>query len=203
MKLRSALIGAALIIGLACLAALPAAEAQAPPAVGGDDAFDVDPVHSTIIFGISHMGVGYFYGRFNSPYGTFYIDPDEPSKSSFDITVDTDNVDTHNGRRDGHLKSADFFNAREFPKITFKSTEVKNAGKDKYRVTGELSIHGVTKPVTVEIEHLGTAEVEGRGRMAGFRTGFTLSRSDYGVDYMPGALGDEVTLLIGVEGKGK
>ena len=200
MKIRTILVAVILLGGLAWLAMLPAAQAQPNPAAGGGaNTFKVDPVHSTIIFGIGHMGVGYFYGRINGPTGEFHLDPDNPSNCSFEISAKAENVDTNNGRRDGHIKSADFINARQFPDITFKSTAVKKAGTSSYRVTGDMTVHGVTKSITIEIEHLGTRETR-RGHLAGFKTTFTISRSAFGVDFMPQGLGDEVTLMVGIEG---
>ncbi len=201
MKIRAILVAVILLGGLALLATLPAAQAQPnPTAGGGANTFKVDPVHSTIIFGIGHLGVGYFYGRINSPFGEFHLDPDNPSNCSFEISAKAENVDTHSGRRDGHIKSADFLNARQFPEISFKSTAVKKAGTNSYRVTGDMTVHGVTKSITIEIEHLGTRQTQ-MGYRAGFKTTLTISRSDFGVDFMPQGLGDEVTLMIGIEGK--
>ncbi len=201
MKIRTILVAVILLGGLALLATLPAAQAQPNPAAGGGaNTFKVDPVHSTIIFGIGHMGVGYFYGRFNGATGEFHLDPDNPSNCSFEISAKAENVDTHNGRRDGHIKSADFLNARQFPEISFKSTAVKKAGTNTYRVTGDLTAHGVTRPITIEIEHLGTRQTQ-MGYRAGFKTTLTISRSDFGVDFMPQGLGDKVTLMVGIEGK--
>ncbi len=203
MRIRTVAVAVALLGGLAWLATLPTVQAQMEPGPRTDAAtFKVDPVHSSIIFGISHMGVGYFYGRFNSPYGEFHLDPDDPSKCTFEVGVKAEKVDTNNGRRDGHIKSADFLNAKQFPEITFKSTSVKKAGTSTYEVTGDLTAHGVTKPVTVQIEHLGTRETE-RGHLAGFRTTFTISRSAFDISYMPQGLGDEVTLMVGIEGRKK
>ena len=144
--------------------------------------------------------MGYFYGRINAPFGEFSFDPKDPSSATFNIEAFTDKLDTANGKRDGHLKSADFFNAKQFPRITFKSTEVRKADGNKYRVSGTLTLHGVTKPLTIELEHIGSAETR-RGDMAGFRSTFTINRSDYGIDYMPKGLGEEVTIMIGIEGK--
>ncbi len=200
MKIRTILVAIILVGGLAWLAMLPAAQAQPNPAAGGGgDTFKVDPVHSTIIFGIGHMGVGYFYGRINGPVGEFHLDPDNPSNCSFEISAKAENVDTNNDGRNRHIKSADFLNAKQFPEISFKSTAVKRAGTNSYSVTGDLTAHGVTKSINIEIDHLGTRKTR-RGHLAGFKTTFAISRSEFGVNYMPQGLGDEVTLMIGIEG---
>ena len=91
-----------------------------------------------MIFRIKHKDLAYFYGRFNGLGGQFSFDPDDPGNASFDIEVETANVDTNNGKRDGHLKSGDFFNAKEFPKIRFHSTKVTPGSGNSYRVTGNL-----------------------------------------------------------------
>ena len=206
MKARMVIVSVVVLVSMGWLATFSPAGAQAdrkadrpaePP-----ERYDVDPVHSTLVFGITHLGVSYFYGRFNSPYGEFQFDPDNLSGSSFEIVASADKVDTNNPRRDGHLKSGDFFNARQFPTITFKSTQVTKAGDNTYKVAGDLTLHGVTKPITIELEHIGTRDTP-RGHLCGFRTTFTIKRSDFGMTFMLGDLGDEVTLMIGIEGTKK
>ena len=95
------------------------------PAFGAADNYKVDPVHSTSAFRIKHAGAPPFWGRFNEPNGTFMLDEADPTKSTFTIELKADNVDTANAKRDAHLKSPDFFNAKQYPAITFKSTSVK------------------------------------------------------------------------------
>jgi polyisoprenoid-binding protein YceI len=206
MRTRTFVHSALALGALGSAAVMTSAPAQTPaqptmPAPSRGAAYDVDPVHSAIVFGITHMGAGYFYGRFNEPAGTFSFNADDPSTASFDIKLLADRVDTGNGKRDGHLKSADFFNAKQFPDITFKSTSVKKQGKG-FQVAGNLTLHGVTKPVTAELEHIGSKTTE-RGAKCGFRGSFKIKRSDFGITFMPDGLGDEVTVLIGLEGSGK
>jgi polyisoprenoid-binding protein YceI len=155
----------------------------------------VDPVHSTIIFRISHLNAGVVYGRFNDPTGTITLG-DNPS---LNVEVKTDNIDTHNQKRDDHLRSPDFFNNKEFPTISFKSTSFKSSGENKYEVTGDLTLHGVTKPVTVTLEKLGTGKDPSGGTRVGFETIFTIKRSDFGMNFMPGGVGDEVKLMVALE----
>ena len=174
--------------------------APAPSAAG--ESFKVDPVHSAIIFGIKHLGASYFYGRINGPEGTFHFNPDDVSACSFDIKAKAQNIDTDNGMRDSDLKSENFFSAKQFPEISFKSTTVKKQGKDTYQVAGNLALHGVTKPITIDLEHVGTKDHPKFGHRCGFRTTFTIKRSDFGMTFMlPDDLGDEVMLIIGFEGK--
>ena len=197
---RIALVTVLILAGLATLTIFPVAQAQTTS--GSVDAvaeFDVDPVHSSVIFGINHFGVSTFYGRINNPQGDFQIDPANPAESSFQISAKTENVDTNSGDRDNHLKSGDFFDAKQFADITFRSTAVDRSGKNTYNVTGDLTLHGVTKSINIVIEHIGTKTTR-RGTRSGFTANFTIKRSDFGMGFMLGALGDDVTLMIGIEG---
>jgi polyisoprenoid-binding protein YceI len=161
------------------------------------ETYKIDAVHSQVIFRIGHLGVSKIFGRFNTTEGTFVTD-DDPSKISFEATVSVDSLDTGNPQRDKHLKSPDFFNAKQFPEITFKSTSVAKSG-DTYQITGDLTLHGVTKSITVPMTKIGEAKTMA-GERAGFGTEFTVKRSDYGMNFMPGAVGDDVELLINLEG---
>jgi len=165
------------------------------------ETFAIDGVHSAVIFRIRHVGVAPFYGRFNTIGGTFVRDDAEPANNRFDITVQTESVDTANASRDRHLKSPDFFNAREHPEISFKSTKVTRNDDGSLDVTGDLSLHGVTKPVTAKLEWIGKGETP-QGYKTGADVRLTIKRSDFGMTkYLEGGLGDEVTLMIGLEGK--
>ena len=198
MNARTMLLLIGLVGGLSVLAPRPAADAEAAT-VQAPGTYSVDPVHSTVIFRIKHFGVSYFYGRFNSPTGHFTFDPEKPAESSFEITVKTANVDTHSPRRDGHLKSGDFFNAKQFPEITFKSTSVKKGRGDTLQVTGDLGLHGQTRQITIDLHHVGSRDTR-KGQLCGFETTFTIKRSDFGMTFMLEGVGDEVTLMIGLEG---
>jgi polyisoprenoid-binding protein YceI len=162
------------------------------------DNYKIDAVHSFVIFRIKHLDVSYTYGRFNEPTGTIAFDAADPTKSSINLEIKTENVDTHNERRDAHLKRPDFFDAKQFPLITFKSTEVKAAGENKFDVTGDLSLHGVTKSITVTLEKTGEAQTQ-MGYRIGFESTVDLKRSDYGMTGMIPAAGDDVKLRISLE----
>jgi polyisoprenoid-binding protein YceI len=164
------------------------------------ETFAVDTAHSSVVFGVKHMNVSNFYGRFNRMTGTFTLDDADAAGSAIEITIETESIDTANEKRDAHLKSADFFNSREFSKITFKSTKVESAGAEKFKVTGDLNLHGVTKSITVDVERTGKGS-DGRGGVrCGIETRFTIKRSDYGMDYMLNGVGDEVSLIVSLEG---
>src|SRR6266446_10101983 len=115
------------------------------------DTFKVDPVHSFVLFSVQHLGVTNTYGRFNDISGTVVFDKDNLSKSSVELSVPVESLDTHNSIRDKSLKSPDFFDAKQFPAMTFKSTKVEGTG-DTLKVSGDLTIHGVTKPMTVDFK---------------------------------------------------
>ena len=167
-------------------------------AVQAADTFKIDPVHSSVVFSVTHFGTN-FYGRFNDVKGTVVFDQADPSKSSVDLTIPVESVDTKNEKRDQHLKNADFFNAKQFPVMTFKSTKVEGSG-DTYKVTGDLTLHGVTKPLTLEIKKGGEAKgMEGEIRGGG-ETKFAIKRSDYGMNFMQGPLGDEINIVVSLEG---
>jgi polyisoprenoid-binding protein YceI len=166
------------------------------------DNYAVDGVHSSVSFKIQHMGISQVHGRFNKFDGTFAIDKAEPGKSAFTFSIKADSVDTGNEGRDKHLRSPDFFDSKQYADITFKSTSVK-AAKDGYEVEGELTMHGKTKKTKFVLQ--GGKEVDFQGmKKTGFITDVTIKRSDFGmVDKMPGALGDEVYVSIGLEGTRK
>jgi len=163
------------------------------------DTFKIDPVHSSIVFSIKHLGVTDFYGRFNDLSGQVVFDKADPAKSSVELTIPVESIDTHYAKRDQHLKSPDFFNAKQFPAIVFKSKSVEGSGEN-YKVTGDLNLHGVTKPLTLEIKR----GPDGKGPEGEIRGGgetrFTIKRSDFGMNFMQGALGDEVTVLLILQG---
>jgi polyisoprenoid-binding protein YceI len=197
----SAALGA-LTLAFVPLQAKPAAKAQdaAPAAADASGTYTIDATHSSAIFRVKHMGVSWFYGAFKDVSGTFAWDAAHPEKSSVELTIAVESVDTRNEKRDQHLKSADFFSAAEFPEITFKSSKVKQVKEGVLEVTGELSLHGQSQPLTVQVELAGMAPAGGRRpAMAGFETTFTIQRSAFGMDNMLEALGDEVRVTLSVE----
>lgn len=164
--------------------------------------YELDGAHTSIGFHISHLGLSYTYGRFTDFSGQFSIDTADPSKSSFSLTIQVASVDTANKKRDDHLRSPDFFNAKQFPTITFKSTSVKPV-EGGLEVTGDFTLHGVTKPITVTLEGGKTAEFPKGVMRTGYSGEVTLKRSDFGMDKMLEAVGDEVHIAISFEGTQK
>lgn len=202
MKITKAFTLAALLTagaaGSLVSVASPAAARVADAPAG---AFKTDAVHSAVIFRIGHMGVSSFWGRFNEPSGHYLIDTADPAKSTIDIAIDASKVDTANKKRDDHLRSPDFFNAGEFPTISFKSKSVTKSGDKNFKVDGELTMLGVTKPVTASLNYVGEAQTP-QGYKSGFEAEFTIKRSEFGMTkYLEGdAIGDEVKLIVSIEG---
>ena len=166
--------------------------------IAAKETFNIDSVHSTAIFRVQHLGAGNFYGRFNELEGT--IDWDAENGPSFDVSIKIESVDSGNEALDRHLKNPDFFDAKQFPTMTFKSTGAKKMG-DNWKVMGEMTMHGVTKAVEVDMEFVGRADV-GRGDRVGFETTFTVKRSDFGMKWgvENGALGDATKIIVSLEG---
>jgi polyisoprenoid-binding protein YceI len=159
------------------------------------DDYKVDGVHSSVSFKVGHLGISWIHGRFNQVSGEFTIDG---NNSSFGLTIKADSVDTGIPKRDGHLKSPDFFNVKQFPLITFKSTAVKMVD-DGYDVTGDLTMHGKTNAITMKLTGGKTLEFMGR-QLIGFSTQLSLKRTDYGMTKLVPAAGDEVRIDISLEG---
>lgn len=163
------------------------------------ETYDIDPVHSSVVFRIKHLGISYVYGRFNGLTGSLIIDQNNDKNNEINVTVKSDSVDTFNPDRDKHLKSADFLDAEKFPEILFESIYFIKKEDARYEVKGELNLHGVTKIITVEAEHTGSGEDMWGGFRIGFETSFIVSRSDFGIKSLPGAVGDLVKMTVSVE----
>jgi polyisoprenoid-binding protein YceI len=167
------------------------------------ETWNVDPAHSGVQFSIRHFFTP-VPGRFNDFTGTIVYDAAKPAEASVEFTVQASSIDTQNGDRDNHLRSPDFFDVEKHPTWTFKSTGVKPAGEGKLNVTGDLTIHGMTKKVTIPVAILGALETP-MGHRAGFSTEFTIDRKEYGVSWnraldSGGAiLGEDVKIEINIE----
>ena len=167
------------------------------------ETYEIDAVHSTVIFKVRHLGVSNAYGRFNDISGTIVADADHPENSSVEVTIKADSIDTANEKRDKHLRNQDFFNTKQFPVITFKSTKVEKSGDKAGKATGELSLHGVTKTVAVDLTFIGSNKDPWGGHRAGFEATFAIKRSDYGMKYSLEGIGDEVQIIVSLEGTRK
>jgi len=200
--MASAVIAAASIASLrtdAHASAVQAAPAKGAESASGPVTYDVDDVHSKALFRVQHLGAGQFWGVFDDMKGTATY---EPGKTlSLDVSIDTGSVDSGNSNLDEHLESPDFFDAKEFPSMTFKSASAEMKSANLWHVTGDLTIRGKTKRVTVPIEVTGVSST-GMGVRAGFEAVFNIKRSEYGVSYGVdnGALGDETRVIVAIEG---
>ncbi len=179
------------VLAALALAALPAL---------AQDVYRIDPVHSEISFKIRHL-LAKTSGRFAKFGGTIKVDTADISKSSVEVSIDVASINTDNAKRDEHLMSADFFDVAKYPTITFKSTSVKEVAKGKLEVTGDFTLHGVTRKITISITNAGTGPGMKPGSVvAGFIDGaVTINRNDYGIKTYPGALGDEVAISLNIE----
>jgi polyisoprenoid-binding protein YceI len=144
-------------------------------------AFDV--VHSSVNFTVRHMVVSKVRGRFTKFDGTLLMDERDPSGGLVEVAIDAASIDTGVGQRDAHLRSADFFDVERFPTITFKSTRVEPAGAGALRVSGDLTMHGVTRPVVLDVEYAGSTKDPWGGVRAGFSARASLDRRDFGLTY--------------------
>lgn len=167
--------------------------------------WDIDPVHSEVSFVIRHMVVSKVRGRFDKFEGVI-VTADDPLQSSVEATIEAASVNTNQEQRDGHIRSADFLDVENHPQITFRSTGIR-ADRDRFLVSGDLTIRGVTKPVTLEVEPNGFTPDPFGGTRTGFSATTEINRQDFGVSYngpIPGAdnamvLSDKVTLNIEIE----
>jgi polyisoprenoid-binding protein YceI len=163
------------------------------------DAYTVDPVHSNTVFHIHHFNAGFVWGLIPNPTGTVNYDAANPDGINFVVSVDISKIFTGNEKRDSDLKGPDWFNVKQFPTMDFKSTAVKKTGDNTYDVTGDLSIHGVTKSVTVPMTMTGIGKgMRGESRL-GFEGEFTINRNDFDMKTLPGAVGDDVVIDVALE----
>ena len=172
---------------------LAVSTAQAAP-------YKVDEAHSMAIFRASHLGISHTYGRFNELSGSFEWDASRPEAASLSVTIQASSIDTNHEKRDQHLRNPDFFNAAQFPVITFVSSSFTPRQDGIYTVTGTLTLHGVSKEITVDLHTVGEGTDPWGGYRAGFHTTFTINRVDYGMDYMTDGVPSDVGLIISLEG---
>ncbi|MEU1007321.1 YceI family protein [Streptomyces sp. NPDC005890] len=162
----------------------PAAQATAGPdltALTGD--YTIDPAHSSIGFVARHAMVTNVKGSFQDFTGTLHLDGADPAKSTATLDVQVASIETGNADRDGHLKSSDFFKIDEFPTMTFRSTKAEALGGDEYRITGDLSLLGVTKPLTIDLEFNGSAQDPFGNERVGFEGKAEILRSEWGLTW--------------------
>lgn len=179
-----------------------AAAAAAPLAAA--DTYAVDKVHSTVGFTVRHFA-SRVHGSFGDFEGTIQADTAKPEASSVVFTIKTASIDTKNEKRDGDLRSENFFDAAKFPEISFKSTKMVSTGKDAYAVTGTFTMHGVSKEVTIPVTYLGSMKDPWGNERASFEINTRLNRKDYGINWNKALdngslmLSDEVEITVDLE----
>jgi len=171
--------------------------------VSAQGTYGIDTTHSSVSFKVRHL-VSKVSGGFNDFDGTIVADFGNLDASSVDFTIQASSIDTKNEKRDGHLRSADFFNVEEFPEITFKSSKITKIDGDSYAVVGTLTMYGVSKEITLTVDFLGEMTAMG-GTRAGYELTTTVDRKDYGVSWNRAldaggfVLGDDVEININLE----
>ena len=172
------------------------------PVLAHADVWQIDPAHTNVEFTVRHMMISNVKGQFQKTSGTITTNGNDPASAKIDVTIDSSSVDTRVEKRDAHLKSPAFLDVDKFPTITFKSTKVEAAGPGKWKVTGDLTLHGVTKPVTLDVEGP-SGPVNGMDHKphAGYSASVTLNRKDFGVGAKTpnGMVSDEVKLTIDMD----
>ncbi|PZM85899.1 MAG: protein yceI precursor [Candidatus Melainabacteria bacterium] len=176
------------------------------PSARAADTWTIDPMHTAANFSIKHMMISTVRGGFGKVSGTVEYDGKNLAKAKVDATIDASSINTNEAKRDEHLRGKDFFDTEKFPNITFKSTAIKPKGKGKFAMTGDLTMHGVTKPVTLDVDGPSQAIKDKQGNhKVGFSASGTIKRKDFGITYnsvLDGggvALGEEVPITLDVE----
>lgn len=170
------------------------------PASAEPVTYEIDPVHSSVLWKVLHMGTSNAWGRFNDVSGKIVLDEEDQSKSSLVAVVKADSIDSANEKRDQHLKGPDFLNAKQFPEMKIESTKLTRIDDKTWQFEGNLTFRGVTKPVSFKFVRTGTGKHAKTGKeLAGGEAEFTFKRSDFGMNYMPQGLGDEITVVTSIE----
>lgn len=180
------------------------AETVAAPAEVPAGTYALDQAHTEVGFRVRHLGIANVDGTFKDFEGTIVVPESGLEGMTAEVTAQVASIETDNERRNGHLRSPDFFAADEYPELTFRSTGVESLGGSRFRMTGDLTMRGTTRPVTLEGEYLGTASVQGTQKI-GFEASGELTRQDWGLSWDgtnevgEALVGDTVTLMLGAE----
>jgi polyisoprenoid-binding protein YceI len=167
--------------------------------------WDFDLTHSSINFWVRHLMVSKVHGRFTKWSGQLEFDEASPGGSRVEVQIDASSIDTKDAQRDGHLRSADFLDVEKHPNITFRSTGVESAGEKRYRVKGDLTIRGITRPVALDAEYAGRVKDPWGGERAGFTAKASIDRKDFGLTWNQTldaggvVVGDKVEIDIEIE----
>ena len=187
---------------LISLFALSVASVMAMPSSAADYVIDTEGMHAFVQFRVQHLGYSWLYGRFDDFSGKFTFDEKNPEKNSVSVTIDTSSVNTNHAERDKHIRGSDFLDVKKFEEAKFVSTAYKKTGDDTGELTGDLTLHGKTQPVTIDVTHVGG----GKDPWGGYRTGFqgtaTIKPDDFGIPMAEklGPVSAEVELILSIEG---
>lgn len=184
------------------VSALALAAALSLPAIvpAADYVIDTEKAHAFIQFRIQHLGYSWLYGRFNAFDGKFSYDAKNPATNKVEVIIDTASIDSNHAERDKHLRSDDFLDVAKFPQARFVSTKFEDKGNGRAVLSGDLTLHGVTKPVVIAVEHIGEGDDPWGGYRAGFFGTTTLKLADFGITRDLGPASQEVELMLSVEG---
>lgn len=179
------------LVSVSLLAATASAEVQT---------WNIDPMHTAAQFSVRHMGISTVRGAFTKVSGTVQFDPADPTRTVIDATIDANSIDTRVEMRDNDLRSPSYFDVAKFSTLTFKSKHVEKAGQSKLKVAGDLTIHGVTKEVVLEVDGPSAPMTDPRGNIhLGASASTTINRQDYGVSGGHGMVGDDIPITIDLE----
>lgn len=165
-----------------------------------DYKIDTEGMHSAVQFRIKHLGYSWLYGRFNDFAGTFSYDAAKPENSKVAVTIKTTSVDSNHAERDKHLRGTDFLNVEKFPEAKFESTAFKAGTDGKSMIEGNLTLNGVTKPVTLNVEEIGAGDDPWGSYRRGFEGKTSFALADFGINYNLGPASKEVEMILSVEG---
>lgn len=180
---------------LAILSACTSVSVWAETAKPGS--YMIDPAHTTVMFTVSHLGTSNLVGRFNTIEGELMLEPDGNSK--VEVSIETGSVDTNHEKRDVHLRGPDFFNSKQYPKMKFTSSKVHFSNGEPDKIEGKLSLHGKTQDVTLVVEPVGAGADPWGGYRAGYHATTVIKRSDFGMNFMPGGIGDDIKVSLEIE----
>jgi polyisoprenoid-binding protein YceI len=175
------------------------ATAFAMPSFAATSTWNIDPMHANAQFLVKHLGISTIQGDFTKISGTVMVDDSDLTNSSVNATIDVNSVDTRVQRRDDDLRSEHFFNVAQYPTMTFKSTKISKSGDGKLKMTGNLTIRGVTKEVTFDVTGPTAPITAMGGQRRGASATTKLNRQDFGVSADPGMVGDDITILLDLE----
>lgn len=161
---------------------------------------DTKGSHAFVQFRVQHLGYSWLYGRFNDFSGQFEYDEKNPSAASVSVEIDTNSVDSNHAERDKHLRSDDFLDVAKYPKAKFVSTSFEQAADGSAKLTGDLTLHGVTKPVTLDVEQIGAGDDPWGGYRRGFQASTKFKMADFGITKNLGPASTHVEMILSVEG---